>query len=98
MPTSAFHEFLERYPAYTDAVAIDALRKREYARLDAGGHVYLDYTGAGICLSRRCTITTSSFSTASWATPIHPIHIPGRDRTRREHARLHPEILQRRPE
>jgi molybdenum cofactor sulfurtransferase len=24
------------------------LRRREYARLDAGGHVYLDYTGAGV--------------------------------------------------
>ncbi len=25
-----------------------ALRRREYARLDDGGHVYLDYTGAGL--------------------------------------------------
>jgi molybdenum cofactor sulfurtransferase len=26
----------------------DALREREYSRLDRGGHVYLDYTGAGL--------------------------------------------------
>ena len=28
--------------------ALDDLRAREFARLDAGGHVYLDYTGAGL--------------------------------------------------
>ncbi len=28
--------------------ALDELRRSEYARLDAGGHVYLDYTGAGL--------------------------------------------------
>ena len=27
---------------------LDELRRSEYARLDAGGHVYLDYTGAGL--------------------------------------------------
>jgi molybdenum cofactor sulfurtransferase len=31
-----------------ETVALDALRRREYAQLDAGGHVYLDYTGAGL--------------------------------------------------
>jgi molybdenum cofactor sulfurtransferase len=31
-----------------ETAALDALRRREYARLDAGGHVYLDYTGAGL--------------------------------------------------
>ena len=28
--------------------ALDELRAREFARLDAGGHVYLDYTGGGL--------------------------------------------------
>ena len=28
--------------------ALDALRRAEFARLDARGHVYLDYTGAGL--------------------------------------------------
>ena len=28
--------------------ALDALRRTDFARLDAGGHVYLDYTGAGL--------------------------------------------------
>ena len=31
-----------------DADAVDALRAREYARLDAHDHAYLDYTGAGL--------------------------------------------------
>jgi molybdenum cofactor sulfurtransferase len=31
-----------------NAVAFDELRRREYARLDATGQVYLDYTGAGL--------------------------------------------------
>jgi selenocysteine lyase/cysteine desulfurase len=32
----------------TDACQFDALRAREYARLDAQGHVYLDYTGGAL--------------------------------------------------
>jgi molybdenum cofactor sulfurtransferase len=31
-----------------DARPVESLRAREYARLDAEGHVYLDYTGAGL--------------------------------------------------
>jgi selenocysteine lyase/cysteine desulfurase len=33
---------------YRDTAAIDALRAREFARLDAAGEVYLDYTGSGL--------------------------------------------------
>jgi molybdenum cofactor sulfurtransferase len=31
-----------------ETALLDELRRAEYARLDAGGHVYLDYTGAGL--------------------------------------------------
>jgi molybdenum cofactor sulfurtransferase len=31
------------------------LRRRDYARLDAGGHVYLDYTGAGLYAESQLT-------------------------------------------
>lgn len=48
MPSAEFEAFLERYPAYTQTEAIDVLRQSDYARLDAGGHVYLDYTGGGL--------------------------------------------------
>ncbi len=40
--------FLKAYPAYPTTHIIDDLRSVEYARLDAGGHVYLDYTGGGL--------------------------------------------------
>jgi selenocysteine lyase/cysteine desulfurase len=40
-------EFLAQYPDYGSA-ALDELRATAYARLDQGGHVYLDYTGASL--------------------------------------------------
>ena len=33
---------------YADTAVLDKLRSTEYSRLDAGGHVYLDYTGGGL--------------------------------------------------
>ena len=41
-------EFLAAYPDYATTSRLDALRATEYAYLDAGSHVYLDYTGAGL--------------------------------------------------
>jgi selenocysteine lyase/cysteine desulfurase len=41
-------EFLAAYPDYAMTSRLDELRATEYAYLDAGGHVYLDYTGAGL--------------------------------------------------
>jgi selenocysteine lyase/cysteine desulfurase len=41
-------EFLAAYPDYATTSRLDELRATEYAYLDAGGHVYLDYTGAGL--------------------------------------------------
>jgi len=40
--------FLQSYPTYPTTHIIDDLRATEYARLDAGGHIYLDYTGGGL--------------------------------------------------
>jgi molybdenum cofactor sulfurtransferase len=48
MATDELQTFLKAYPAYTQTGSLDVLRKKEYARLDAGRHVYLDYTGGGI--------------------------------------------------
>jgi selenocysteine lyase/cysteine desulfurase len=41
-------EFLAAYPDYASTSRLDELRASEYAYLDAGGHVYLDYAGAGL--------------------------------------------------
>ena len=40
--------FLDAHPAYAETALVDALRARDFARLDVGGHVYLDYTGGGL--------------------------------------------------
>lgn len=41
-------EGLTAGPSPTDTAILDELRRSDFARLDAGGHVYLDYTGAGL--------------------------------------------------
>jgi len=55
LPASAADErpseppgFLSAYPGYQSTRLLDRLRATEYAYLDAGGHIYLDYTGAGL--------------------------------------------------
>ena len=40
--------FLLQYPEFTTTAFLDKLRAKDYARLDAGDHVYLDYTGGGL--------------------------------------------------
>ena len=44
----AHAEFLDKYPEYASTGVLDALRASDYGRLDAQGHVYLDYTGGGL--------------------------------------------------
>jgi len=46
--TSAFDEFLGRYPEYAETDLLDQLRATEYRRLDEQGQVYLDYTGGSL--------------------------------------------------
>jgi molybdenum cofactor sulfurtransferase len=41
-------KFLQAYPSFTATQTIDDLRAAEYGRLDAGEHIYLDYTGGGL--------------------------------------------------
>jgi selenocysteine lyase/cysteine desulfurase len=45
---AAMVQVTDRYPSYATTRALDDLRAREYGRLDAGRHVYLDYTGGGL--------------------------------------------------
>ncbi|HUH99156.1 MAG TPA: aminotransferase class V-fold PLP-dependent enzyme [Anaerolineales bacterium] len=47
-PDPDFVAFLRAYPSYPATHIIDDQRAAEYARLDAGEHVYLDYTGGGL--------------------------------------------------
>jgi selenocysteine lyase/cysteine desulfurase len=41
-------DFHAAYPEYRDTWRLDELRSTEYSYLDEQGHVYLDYTGAGL--------------------------------------------------
>jgi len=45
---AALESFLADYPTFETTRYLDDLRAAEYARLDAAGHVYLDYTGGGL--------------------------------------------------
>jgi selenocysteine lyase/cysteine desulfurase len=45
---SAQSAFIALHPGYGAGTALDELRAAEYARLDAAGHVYLDFTGGGL--------------------------------------------------
>ena len=47
-PDTEFVEFVRQYPSYPTTHIIDDLRTVEYARMDLGGHIYLDYTGGGL--------------------------------------------------
>jgi selenocysteine lyase/cysteine desulfurase len=40
--------FAAAYPGYLGTTVLDELRAAEYGYLDADGHAYLDYTGAGL--------------------------------------------------
>jgi molybdenum cofactor sulfurtransferase len=44
----ALADFLNSYPAFATTSALNDLRATEYARLDATGQTYLDYTGGGL--------------------------------------------------
>ena len=41
-------EFLARFPSFDPAGRFARMRRTQYGRLDAEGHVYLDYTGGGL--------------------------------------------------
>ena len=43
-----FGAFQRAFPEYRATAHLDLLRSQEFARLDAQGHVYLDYTGGGL--------------------------------------------------
>src|SRR5580692_4231256 len=45
---AAMSDFLAAHPDYAATARLDDLRANEYSYLDSGGHIYLDYTGAGL--------------------------------------------------
>jgi molybdenum cofactor sulfurtransferase len=47
-PRTTEETFARAHPGHADTEALDELRRSDFARIDAAGHVYLDYTGAGL--------------------------------------------------
>ena len=45
--------FEAAFPEYARTASLDALRASDFSRLDAQGHAYLDYTGAGLYADRQ---------------------------------------------
>jgi len=44
----AYERFLRDFPEYRQTSKLDALRQREFSRLNRPHHIYLDYTGGGL--------------------------------------------------
>jgi selenocysteine lyase/cysteine desulfurase len=44
----AYAAFEQAYPIYASTAKLDTLRAQDYARLDATGQIYMDYTGGGL--------------------------------------------------
>ena len=49
----AFEAFLKSHPSFEATQSLEGVRQKEYGRLDATGHTYLDYTGAAYTPTRR---------------------------------------------
>ncbi len=48
MSNSRYQQFVSSYPEFESTSALDALRIKEYSRLERNHEVYLDYTGGGL--------------------------------------------------
>jgi selenocysteine lyase/cysteine desulfurase len=67
--SDASERFLDDFPEYRSTEALDALRAAEYARLDEGGHVYLDYTGAGLHAASQVRQHLEALSSSVFGNP-----------------------------
>ncbi len=61
--------FLKAYPTYASTAALDRLRSKEYARLDAGEHIYLDYTGGGLYAETQLQLHHQLLSSSVFGNP-----------------------------
>jgi selenocysteine lyase/cysteine desulfurase len=62
-------DFLAAYPGYEATSRLDELRATEYSYLDAGGHVYLDYTGAGLAARSQLAAHQARLRTGVYGNP-----------------------------
>lgn len=61
--------FEQEYPEYRDTAKLDDLRRTEYGYLDEHGHLYLDYTGAGLAARAQYRAHADRLSHALYGNP-----------------------------
>jgi hypothetical protein len=74
---AALRDFEGRYPAYAGTAVLDGMRARDYTRLDATGHVYLDYTGGGLYADSQLARHRDLLAGAVFGNP-HSQNVPSR--------------------
>jgi selenocysteine lyase/cysteine desulfurase len=62
-------DFNATYPAYAATARLDALRASEYSYLDEAGHVYLDYTGAGLAARAQLRAGSARLNAGCFGNP-----------------------------
>ena len=61
--------FLSAYPGYESTRMLDRLRSTEYSYLDTGGHLYLDYGGAGLPAQAQLGAHAERIGGGCWGNP-----------------------------
>ncbi len=74
---AALGDFQRRYPAYAGTAVLDSMRARDYTRLDATGHIYLDYTGGGLYAESQLTRHRDLLAGGVFGNP-HSQNVPSR--------------------
>ena len=82
---AALRDFKRRYPAYARTALLDGMRAVDYTRLDAAGHVYLDYTGGSLYADSQLARHRDLLAGAVFGNP-HSQNLPSRDMTARVEA------------
>jgi selenocysteine lyase/cysteine desulfurase len=62
-------DFHAAYPEYAETCKLDELRATEYSYLDKCGHVYLDYTGAGLAARSQLEAHMARISAGCFGNP-----------------------------
>ena len=82
---TALSDFEQRYPAYAGTAVLDGMRARDYSRLDAAGHIYLDYTGGALYAESQLARHRDLLAGAVFGNP-HSQNVPSQEATARVEA------------
>lgn len=82
--------FLDEFPEYTDTAELDELRRGEYGYLDEQGHLYLDYTGAGLAARAQYRAHAERLSGTLFGNPhsVNPTSVAATELVERARARV----------